>query len=153
MTPVGFPHSDIRGSQPACGSPRLIAACHVLHRLPAPRHPPRALPRLASPPFLTPFPDHPARTGAAARHPAQPSDPGREERKAELALSHLASQGALRFVHSDARTLPSRRAPRVPLQPSLSNSLAPTGPWAISRQPERSDGSDGRLLSVDFRRC
>src|SRR5690606_33808225 len=45
------PHSDIRGSQPACGSPRLIAACHVLHRLPAPRHPPRALPRLASPPF------------------------------------------------------------------------------------------------------
>ena len=26
-----------------CGSPRLIAACHVLHRLFAPRHPPYAL--------------------------------------------------------------------------------------------------------------
>ena len=27
MTGTGFPHSDIRGSQPACGYPRLIAAC------------------------------------------------------------------------------------------------------------------------------
>ena len=43
MTPAGFPHSDIRGSQDACSSPRLIAACHVLHRLSAPRHPPCAL--------------------------------------------------------------------------------------------------------------
>ena len=43
MTPVGFPHSEIRASVPACGSTRLIAACHVLHRLPAPRHPPYAL--------------------------------------------------------------------------------------------------------------
>ncbi len=40
---VGFLHSDIPGSKPACGSPRLIAACHVLHRLLAPRHPPYAL--------------------------------------------------------------------------------------------------------------
>jgi hypothetical protein len=40
---AGFPHSDILGSKPACGSPRLIAACHVLHRLLAPRHPPYAL--------------------------------------------------------------------------------------------------------------
>jgi hypothetical protein len=41
--PAGFPHSEIPGSKPACGSPRLIAACHVLHRLLAPRHPPYAL--------------------------------------------------------------------------------------------------------------
>jgi hypothetical protein len=41
--PVGFPHSDIPGSKPACGSPRLFAACHVLHRLLAPRHPLYAL--------------------------------------------------------------------------------------------------------------
>ena len=39
----GFPHSEILGSKPACGSPRLIAACHVLLRLLAPRHPPYAL--------------------------------------------------------------------------------------------------------------
>src|SRR3954447_16954907 len=39
----GFPHSDIRGSTIARISPRLFAACHVLHRLLAPRHPPNAL--------------------------------------------------------------------------------------------------------------
>src|SRR5947208_15838406 len=41
--PRGFPHSEIPGSMPACGSPGLIAACHVLHRLLLPRHPPCAL--------------------------------------------------------------------------------------------------------------
>ena len=40
---AGFPHSEILGSKPACGSPRLIAACHVLHRRLLPRHPPCAL--------------------------------------------------------------------------------------------------------------
>ena len=39
----GLPHSEILGSKPARGSPRLFAACHVLHRLLAPRHPPDAL--------------------------------------------------------------------------------------------------------------
>ena len=43
MTPAGFPHSDIPGSKPACGSPRLFAAYHVLLRLSAPRHPPCTL--------------------------------------------------------------------------------------------------------------
>ena len=43
MSQSGFPHSEIPGSKPACGSPRLIAACHVLHRLLAPRHSPYAL--------------------------------------------------------------------------------------------------------------
>ena len=40
---AGFPHSEIPGSKPMCGSPRLIAACHVLHRLSMPRHSPCAL--------------------------------------------------------------------------------------------------------------
>ena len=39
----GFPHSDMRGSIPVCGSPRLFAAYHVLPRLRKPRHPPFAL--------------------------------------------------------------------------------------------------------------
>ena len=43
MTAVGFPHSDIHGSIPACGFPWLFAAYRVLHRLLAPRHPPYAL--------------------------------------------------------------------------------------------------------------
>ena len=44
----GFPHSEISGSQAACASPKLIAACHVLHRLLAPRHPPYALSSLTT---------------------------------------------------------------------------------------------------------
>ena len=43
ITPDGFPHSDILGSIPACGSPRLFAACHVLLRRMVPWHPPCAL--------------------------------------------------------------------------------------------------------------
>ena len=39
----GFPHSEICGSKDACSSPQLFAACHVLHRLEVPRHPPCAL--------------------------------------------------------------------------------------------------------------
>ena len=38
-----FPHSDISGSKLICSSPKLFAACHVLHRLPMPRHSPYAL--------------------------------------------------------------------------------------------------------------
>ena len=43
ITDGGFPHSEISGSKPVSGSPKLIAAFRVLHRLPIPRHPPSAL--------------------------------------------------------------------------------------------------------------
>ena len=39
----GLPHSEIHGSKPILGSPKLIAEYHVLHRLLLPRHPPNAL--------------------------------------------------------------------------------------------------------------
>ena len=38
-----FPHSEISGSKPIHGSPKLIAVSHVLHRHLAPRHSPKAL--------------------------------------------------------------------------------------------------------------
>ena len=44
----GFPHSEISGSMLICSSPKLIAACHVLHRLLMPRHSPCALHSLTS---------------------------------------------------------------------------------------------------------
>ena len=44
----GFPHSEISGSMLICSSPKLIAACHVLHRLLMPRHSPCALSSLTS---------------------------------------------------------------------------------------------------------
>lgn len=40
---AGFPHSEILGSKPAHGYPRLIAVFHVLLRHLAPRHSPYAL--------------------------------------------------------------------------------------------------------------
>ena len=46
--PARFPHSGIPGSKPVCGSPRLIAAYHALHRLLPPRHPPHTLNTLTS---------------------------------------------------------------------------------------------------------
>ena len=45
---AGFPHSVISGSKPMCGSPKLFAACHDLHRLLMPRHSPCALISLTS---------------------------------------------------------------------------------------------------------
>ena len=58
---AGFPHSDICGSRDICSSPQLFAACHVLLRLPVPRHPPCALSCLTSrssfpPPASLPLP-------------------------------------------------------------------------------------------------
>ena len=47
MKGTGLPHSEIRGSKPVDGSPRLIAVCRVLHRLATPRHPSCARIRLA----------------------------------------------------------------------------------------------------------
>ena len=47
-----FPHSDICGSSDICSYPQLFAACHVLLRLPVPRHPPYALSFLT---FFSPY--------------------------------------------------------------------------------------------------
>ena len=56
---IGFPHSEISGSKLICSSPKLIAACHVLHRLLMPRHSPCALFSLTSSeqaPYPSPWP-------------------------------------------------------------------------------------------------
>ncbi len=69
---IGFPHSDIPGSRPVCGFPRLFAAYHVLHRLLAPRHPPYALSSLTI--KLT---QHVAIAAALPGHPVQTHDTAR----------------------------------------------------------------------------
>ena len=63
---VGLPHSEIHGSKGARPSPRLFAACHVLHRLSVPRHPPDALQTL----------DH-SFSSYSTRHPQGQSPDGR----------------------------------------------------------------------------
>src|SRR5579863_4470605 len=80
----GFPHSEISGSMPACGSPKLIAACHVLLRLLLPRHPPCALSSLTTKftqhtaaPLQSHPPCHPERSmiSREARKHAKSRDP------------------------------------------------------------------------------
>ena len=68
----GFPHSEILGSKPARGSPKLIATCYVLHRLSVPRHPPDALLTLD---LLKPIWRVPARRGQAPTHEINPNQP------------------------------------------------------------------------------
>ena len=63
----GFPHSDIPGSKPACGSPRLFAAYHVLRRGHQPRHPPSTLVHLALYQPAAPAPYVPAARPQARR--------------------------------------------------------------------------------------
>ena len=50
-----LPHSEISGSTLICSSPKLFAACHVLHRLLMPRHSPCALISLTLKMVLTIF--------------------------------------------------------------------------------------------------
>ena len=64
----GLPHSEISGSKLARSSPKLIAACYVLHRLSVPRHPPNALFTLVS---------RNRRAQRAARSCARPARPRR----------------------------------------------------------------------------
>ena len=54
ITRRGLPHSEISGSKPVCGSPKHIAAYHVLHRLLTPSHPPQTLRSLTLLFFLEP---------------------------------------------------------------------------------------------------
>ena len=84
MSLSGLPHSDIFGSTPVCGSPKLFAADHVLHRLLAPRHSPHALSSLTirnskltrtAPRARGPLPARPSALLQASReHPDAPRD-------------------------------------------------------------------------------
>ena len=68
---VGFPHSEILGSKPVRGSPRLIAAYYVLHRLHAPRHPLDAFKALDRSHYQCPQPLAPTLLKEGAGHRAR----------------------------------------------------------------------------------
>ena len=70
---AGFPHSVISGSLPMCGSPKLIAACHDLHRLLMPRHSPCALISLTSSAWTPYRSPRPAAKAHSLRHASSPS--------------------------------------------------------------------------------
>jgi hypothetical protein len=121
----GFPHSDIRGSTIARISPRLFAACHVLHRLLAPRHPPNALITLIhhQHPHAGPRPTR----DACQWHQKMPS----------ISHSHSHNQ-PIRFT---CQTTRPQRTPRLPAQaapaanPLCSNRRARTPEKARTLHP------------------
>ena len=79
----GLPHSEIHGSKLTRSSPRLIAACHVLHRLLTPRHPPDAL-------LLLERSAATSRTGPAIRlHSCKPAQPSLRFRRAATQLAYI----------------------------------------------------------------
>ena len=86
----GFPHSDIPGSKLVCSSPRLIAACHVLHRLLAPRHSPYALSSLTIRKG-TYVQSGPGAPGLGTRRAPRPS-PARPDRR-QFPLAHCVCCG------------------------------------------------------------
>ncbi len=110
----GLPHSEIPGSTIARISPGLFAACHVLHRLSVPRHPPDALLMLLTPhptasitrlrapcarsrtmprrkpgPIKCDIPLHSEDTSCGIRHSAACTAPGHPARS-QLASSQLS---------------------------------------------------------------
>ena len=103
---AGLPHSEISGSKPMCGSPKLIAACHVLRRLLMPRHSPCALSSLTSPaqsPFRSgqPF-GYPELHSLAPPPPRKPASLGSARRK----VHHLVGSHELcRHYRSSFRLL------------------------------------------------
>jgi hypothetical protein len=122
---AGFPIRTSPGRRPFAASPTLFAGCHVLHRLPPPRHPPYALVRLAMQP--------------------QPARPGRR-----LAASLLTLPSLHFTLRARRRAARSRRAPAAPhacAHPKLLKISAATqaaGPPAgdpQARPPGRACGS------------
>ena len=91
---AGFPHSGTRGSQGACPSPRIFAACRALRRRTVPRHPSRARMRLAGGPRL--------RAPRASRHPSP--------RPLPRTSSHSPSLSTLLSMFPDVRL--SKNGPR-----------------------------------------
>ena len=146
----GFPHSETPGSRPARGSPGLVAACRVLHRLSAPRHPPGALLSLAPP-------RRPRRRGRAPRPLTMPTnDKNTNERTRDA--SPRRANGQTRHAHfcthaahatkararvvsppHDAKERPRPRGPPPP--PPL------VGPGRLERPTSRLSGARSNRLS------
>jgi hypothetical protein len=167
-----LPHSETPGSPIARISPGLFAACHVLHRLSVPRHPPDALLRACSPVSPTEETAPPPRTGPNPVPASAGTEPPRK-RGPIAAVSHEDTsrtdsrpKDAGLFASVTSSTLsspfnqPWRRArrrrdlalPRAPLSTPPNrrcclwgrNSAAPVG-----RRRQRSAGGGGERTRTD----
>src|SRR5262249_32531491 len=127
----GLPHSEIPGSPIARISPGLFAACHVLHRLSVPRHPPDAL---ASRLIIAP----PPRTGP---NPVPPRNSGERRSLMKTLLSDsqakLCSPRPVRLGHHNSLFTLQPTPPRSPAAVSLNllrTSRAPLGRTLLAQR-------------------
>jgi hypothetical protein len=130
----GLPHSEIRGSAGARPSPRLFAACHVLHRLSVPRHPPDALLVLRPRPAPSTRPSRVQRSDVRVR--CQKASP--PATRPPLCLSDLRS---LSPTSELMRRAPPRRCSRIgstyPCPGPTSSRKMMAGPASRSRLASR----------------
>ena len=144
----GLPHSEILGSKPARGSPRLFAACHVLHRLLAPRHPPDALAFLG-PPQRQPHPC-PARHGRRGR-PARDGKKGRGRRRTIPATTHLQRAARLRGTAASIPMPDARPARRRKERRRAERATCRRPSTHDARRDRSSMPADGHLITTS--RC
>ena len=112
----GLPHSEIPGSTIARISPGLFAACHVLHRLSVPRHPPDALLMLLTP--------HPTANIARLRaHCARSAERCPGASRGPSSATFLSIQKILRDGTDRPREPHDQGKPRPPLPSRSHNSL------------------------------
>ena len=113
----GLPHSEIPGSTSARLYPGLFAACHVLHRLSVPRHPPNALTSTLDRknPSL-------AETSSARNKPSRedthPKKPEARTQKAKPAPA-FDTRTPSAFTESNSGPSAPRRQPKAPSAHSL----------------------------------
>ena len=154
----GFPHSEICGSKGARPSPQLIAACHVLHRLSVPRHPPDALRRLISASSTREAPRtvasalNPGHSAAVHRRlspqPEQSSISDRSEPKPVSAKDGRSFRLRILFTMSNIR---GRRSGLPQLHPELRSVVFSRS--SFCRQPlvfSHQDGGGGRDRTDDL---
>src|SRR5438552_13307732 len=126
----GLPHSEIPGSPIARISPGLFAACHVLHRLSVPRHPPDALTsRLITSVLSIPekTPHHRPRTGPRPCSPrfsrgASPRESGglcqaASHEDTSRICPNLAARAYPPRSHHNSLSLPFNQHPRPGIGP------------------------------------
>ena len=132
----GFPHSEISGSKPVRGSPKLIAAYHVLHRLSAPRHPPDTLMALDCShrqSAFFPVPDSASATNMLWREKTSfASNASGDLKRSSLDL-RLVLEGS-DFMEQDLRGLD------LTASPTSSRPIRPSTECASSSQCQRSKG-------------
>jgi hypothetical protein len=137
-----LPHSEIPGSKPARGSPGLVAACHVLRRLLAPRHPPGALPFPRPRPAATAL--LPRLAGPRARRREECHHPWRgQSNNTHTPQAHLTAGPCSTAERRLSIPMPKPAAPedgKTEKKRARQDTLASARPRAASREASRARG-------------